>query len=44
MLRYGNEPIAIWGPAKGSAEPEWIAEAIGFAIPRQFKRHPRVND
>jgi protein SCO1/2 len=44
MLRYGNEPIAIWGTCQGSAEPEWIAQEIGFAIPRQFKRHPRVND
>jgi len=44
MLRYGNEPMAIWGMCQGSAEPEWIADEIGFAIPRKFKRHPRVND
>ena len=44
MLRYGNEPMAIWGTCQGSAEPEWIAQEIGFAIPREFKRHPRVND
>ena len=44
MLRYGNEPMAIWGMCQGSAEPDWIAEEIGFAIPREFKRHPRVND
>jgi protein SCO1/2 len=44
MLRYGNEPLAIWGTCQGSAEPEWIAQEIGFAVPRQFKRHPRVND
>jgi protein SCO1/2 len=44
MLRYGNEPISIWGTCQGSAEPEWIAQEIGFAIPRQFKRHPSVND
>ena len=23
MLRYGNEPLAIWGMCQGSAEPEW---------------------
>lgn len=44
MLRYGNEPLAIWGTCQGSAEPEWIAQEIGFAIPRKFKRHPRVNE
>jgi protein SCO1/2 len=44
MLRYGNESLAIWGTCQGSAEPDWIAQEIGFAVPRQFKRHPRVND
>jgi len=44
MIRYGNEPMAIWGTCQGSAEPEWIAQEIGFAVPRQFKKHPRVND
>ncbi|MFL5310073.1 MAG: SCO family protein [Myxococcales bacterium] len=44
MLRYGNEPLAIWGTCQGSAEPDWIAQEIGFAIPRRFKRQPRVND
>jgi protein SCO1/2 len=44
MLRYGNEPMAIWGTCQGSADPEWIAQEIQFAVPRQFKRHPRVND
>ena len=44
MIRYGNEPMAIWGTCQGSAEPEWIAQEIGFAVPRQFKKHPRVNE
>ncbi|HEU4733372.1 MAG TPA: SCO family protein [Kofleriaceae bacterium] len=44
MLRYGNEPMAIWGTCQSSAEPEWIAQEIGFAVPRKFKRHPRVNE
>jgi protein SCO1/2 len=43
-IRYGNEPMSIWGMCQGSAEPEWVAQEIGFAVPRQFKRHPRVND
>jgi protein SCO1 len=44
MLRYGNEPMSIWGTCQGSAEPEWIATEIGFAIPRQFKKHPTINE
>jgi len=44
MLRYGNEPMALWGTCQGSGEPEWIAQEIGFAIPRQFKKHPAVNE
>ena len=44
MIRYGNEPLAIWGSCQGSGEPHWIAQEIQFAVPREFKRHPRVND
>jgi protein SCO1 len=44
MLRYGNEPMSIWGTCQGSAEPRWIAQEIGFAVPREFKVHPRVNE
>ena len=44
MLRYGNEPQAIWGTCQGSGEPEWIAQEIQFAVPREFKRRPHVND
>jgi protein SCO1/2 len=44
MLRYGNEPLSIWGSCQGSAEPAWIAKEIGFAVPRKFKRHPAVNE
>jgi protein SCO1 len=44
MLRYGNEPMSIWGMCQGSGEPQWIAQEIGFAIPRQFKKHPAVNE
>ena len=44
MLRYGNEPMALWGTCQGSGEPEWIAQEIGFAIPRELKKHPAVNE
>jgi protein SCO1/2 len=44
MLRYGNEPTCVWGTCQSSAEPEWIAQEIGFAIPREFKTHPAVNE
>ena len=44
MLRYGNEPACVWGTCQGSAEPEWIAQEIGFAIPREFKKNPAVNE
>lgn len=44
MLRYGNEPACVWGTCQGSAEPEWIAQEIGFAIPWEFKKNPAVNE
>lgn len=44
MLRYGNEPMALWGTCQGSGEPAWIAQEIGFAVPRQFKKRPAINE
>jgi protein SCO1/2 len=44
MIRYGNEPMALWGTCQGSGKPEWMATEIGFSIPREFKRHPAVNE
>jgi len=44
MLRYGNEPMALWGTCQGNGEPQWIAQEIGFAVPREFKKHPAVNE
>ncbi len=44
MLRYGDEARCVWGSCQGSGEPEWIAQEIGFCVPRAFKRYPRVND
>jgi len=44
MIRYGNERACVWGTCQGSGEPEWIAQEIGFAIPREFKRNPALNE
>jgi protein SCO1 len=44
MLRYGNESLSLWGSCQGSGEPDWIAQEIQFAVPRQFRRHPLVNE
>ena len=44
MVRYGNEPMALWGTCQGSGKPEWMATEIGFSIPREFKRHTAVNE
>lgn len=30
-LRYGNEPLTLWGAVPGMAEPEWVAECVLFA-------------
>jgi len=37
MLRYGNEPMALWGTARAAASRSGLPRKIGFAIPRQFK-------
>lgn len=44
MLRYGNEPMSIWGTCQGSADPTWIAQEIQFAVPHAYKRRPRSNE
>ncbi len=31
MVRYGNEPLMLWGAVPGMAEPSWIVESIHFA-------------
>ena len=30
-LRYGNEPLMLWGAVPGMAEPEWVSECVLFA-------------
>jgi len=44
MIRYGNEPLAIWGSCQGNGEAEWLAQEIQFAVPREFKTNPLVNE
>lgn len=34
VIRYGNEPLSLWGACPGSAKPEWIAEEISYVLPR----------
>jgi protein SCO1 len=34
MIRYGNEPLALWGSCQGQAKPEWIAEEISYVLRR----------
>jgi len=31
-IRYGNEPLMLWGATPGMARPEWIAESIEWMI------------
>ena len=30
-VRYGNEPLMLWGAVPGMAEPEWVSECVLFA-------------
>ncbi len=34
MVRFGNEPLALWAACQGEARPEWMAREIEFVIPR----------
>jgi protein SCO1 len=31
-IRYGNEPLMLWGACPGQARAEWIAESVGWMI------------
>lgn len=31
-VRYGNEPLMLWGACPGQASPEWIVESISWMI------------
>ncbi len=34
VVRYGNEPLSLWGACPGNATPEWIAEEMSFVVPK----------
>jgi protein SCO1 len=36
-VRYGNEPLMLWGACPGQASPEWIAESISWMIRPETK-------
>jgi len=46
-IRYGNEPLMLWGATPGMARPEWIAESIEWMIRpdtiRLPHRHPETR-
>jgi protein SCO1/2 len=31
-VRYGNEPLMLWGACPGQARPEWIVESVSWMI------------
>jgi len=31
-VRYGNEPLMLWGVCPGMAHANWIAESVGWMI------------
>jgi len=33
MVRYGNEPLSLWGGCPGNTPPEWMLKEISFVIP-----------
>jgi protein SCO1/2 len=39
MIRYGNEPLSLWGGCPGNTPPEWMLREISFVIPG-----PRIAD
>jgi protein SCO1/2 len=40
MVRYGNEPLALWGACQGQSRAEWIVKEISFVIPREGLVNP----
>jgi protein SCO1/2 len=46
-IRYGNEPLMLWGATPGMASPEWIAESIEWMVHpdavRQEHKHPEAR-
>jgi len=46
-IRYGNEPLMLWGATPGMASPEWIAESIEWMVQpdavRREHKHPEAR-
>jgi protein SCO1 len=42
-LRYGNEPLMLWGAVPGMAQPEWVSECILFADWPQNRSQDRLR-
>ena len=42
-IRYGNEPLMLWGATPGMARPEWIAESIEWMIRPDAIRLPHKH-
>jgi protein SCO1/2 len=42
-IRYGNEPLMLWGATPGMARPEWIAESIEWMIRPDAVRLPHKH-
>jgi hypothetical protein len=40
MIRYGNEPQALWGACQGRSRAELIVRDISFVIPREKLVNP----
>lgn len=38
LIRFGNEPLALWSGCPGAAAPEWLAEEISHVVPPQLIR------
>jgi protein SCO1 len=39
-VRYGNEPLMLWGACPGQASPDWIAESILWMIRPETRSSP----
>jgi protein SCO1 len=42
-IRYGNEPLMLWGATPGMASPEWIAESIEWMVRPEAVRLPHKH-
>ena len=40
LIRYGNEPVGLWGSVPAKAEPEWIVQRLSWVATRQLPVGP----